>query len=962
MSGFPGQLSGGDLTNMRGDYQGRTFLLATPENIVFQALLPALSGEYAVIAYGAVQQGAFGDVVADMVYTITTGTTDFNNPTIRGYIREDAADATNIDIDVQDDTLTSGFYITVFEDYDIFPRKPRRALDINHIDYNKSFEKLPPTIGDIQSVYVIDTTDASDTIVFTPTTTAMSEGTSISSHLWDVGDGTITVGTSTDKDITASFPAGHRWVTFSTTDDNGITHTLHFEVYVGDLVSAAFTLHGAETIQWSGDFDGWSGSAPMFADVDNIVDNQRLTVCILDTPGPINTNIALIGRYRRENTRVDGGDSTSRNMQESDLVIEGFGPSLANIPVAKFNVTDKANPTVWNDIIEPSPVRVAWHVLTRYTTAANIMSFDSLTADLVYTSGAIAVSSQGCRDAINQVLARQNSQCNFSADGTLRIRRDTNFLDNRSGLTIIAEITTQDIQNSQLSIEYNDVVGQVIGGGLLYDIDKQDYVFLIAKAPTIISTIGEEIQQLNNQILDSTDTQNDASTDLQDRTAAKLAQVRAVIQLSLDLFDSFRFIEPSNYDRYNIDFPASLNLRGRVLDDTLFWQLRSISCSADVKKGTVATRPVFVQETFAGTAGRVVTIVPLASDVEIPVYPVMQPYSGQFNVDGSLFYPNDLGVNDWGVSPDSYQATEPKDGNARKGFFLPQQGIYTLYFADPSGVTTAFNTVAGETYQIWLQGDAAIETGSELLIEMLNGNGQGISIPYGGALLGEPTDSPAIGAGNYQASNDRYLSTPSSIGGRCSNIELPFGVLYPGSFVERITVDWVAVRLAGSTVGDKNCGITIGETLLSGPSFDSGTYSSPRTKSRTRIEGVDYASDIVTDSVLIHGSIDRTGAQGNTFIERVNLTLRNVNGIRGDAFYREYNTEEGVPVAYAASNGFLLNGSIPSPVPIYNSSHVYSFFVTGTGSPFTFQYGDTTSYGDNDWAPLTVTIAGPFAR
>ena len=120
-------------------------------------------------------------------------------------------------------------------------------------------------------------------------------------------------------------------------------------------------------------------------------------------------------------------------------------------------------------------------------------------------------------------------------------------------------------------------------------------------------------------------------------------------------------------------------------------QLRSISCNANIKEGTIATRPVFVQETFAGTAGRVVSIVPIASDVEIPVYPVMQPYSGAFNVDGSLFYPDDLGENDWGITPESYQATEPKDGNAVKPFFLPQQGVYTLYFADPSGLTTNFS-------------------------------------------------------------------------------------------------------------------------------------------------------------------------------------------------------------------------------------------------------------------------------
>jgi hypothetical protein len=49
---FPGAISGGDLTNMRGPYSGRCFLLATPESIAFQAELPALSGTYAEVTYG----------------------------------------------------------------------------------------------------------------------------------------------------------------------------------------------------------------------------------------------------------------------------------------------------------------------------------------------------------------------------------------------------------------------------------------------------------------------------------------------------------------------------------------------------------------------------------------------------------------------------------------------------------------------------------------------------------------------------------------------------------------------------------------------------------------------------------------------------------------------------------------------------------------------------------------------
>jgi hypothetical protein len=824
---FPGTISGGDLTNMRGPYQGRCFLLATPESIVFQAELPALSGTYAEITYGSVLQGAYTDVLPDMVYTITVTDSDFNKPTIRGYIRRQGATSTKIFIDAQDDTLSSGYIITVFDDYDTFPRKPRRSLDVNYIDYDTGFERLPPYIGDLQAVYVTDTTSASASFALAPTVAAMSDSATITDYLWDVGDGTITVGSVTTQNITVSFPAGHRWVHFTVTDSNSVQHTIHFEVFVGDLITAAFTLHGAETLQWSGDFNGWNGTAPMFDDVDSINDNQRLTICVLDTnnsaAGAINTNIALIGRYRRENTKTAGGDSNSRNIQDSDLSIEGFGQSLSNIPVPKFNVTDEATPTVWNDIIDPSPVRVAWHVLTRYTTAANIQSFDILSADLVYKSGAIAVSAQGCLSAINQVLDRYNAQCNFSADGTLRIRRDTNYITSRGGLTVVADVTTQDMTDYQYNTEYNDTVGQVTGGGLLYSTSTGDYVFLIAKAPTITSTIGEEVQQLNGQILDSTDTEADAASDLQDRTASKLAQGRVINTLTLDLFDSWRFVEPSNYDRYTVTISAALNLRGKALDNTIYQQLRSISCNANIKEGTIEPRAVFVEETSAGTAGRVVSVVPSASDVDIPLYPVMQPYSGAFNVDGFLFNPEDFAGNDWEVTPESYQVNEPVDANAIKPLPQAGRGIYVVWLASSSTVTTTFNTVNGETYVINVAGDGVINTfDNPTTINMLNGNGQGDSTPSSQS-IGVPT--PDVVPGIYDAANDRYNDRVASI--------VP-------AYVSRLVIKWQGTNSFGGTIaGNKSGHIYLDGVQVSGFSWPAGLFTD-RIETVDVTEGVDF--------------------------------------------------------------------------------------------------------------------------
>lgn len=58
-------------------------------------------------------------------------------------------------------------------------------------------------------------------------------------YLWDVDDGTITVGTSTSASITATFPPGFRWVTLTVTDaSNSVSATQHIPVWAHERTGA----------------------------------------------------------------------------------------------------------------------------------------------------------------------------------------------------------------------------------------------------------------------------------------------------------------------------------------------------------------------------------------------------------------------------------------------------------------------------------------------------------------------------------------------------------------------------------------------------------------------------------------------------------------------------------------------------------------------------------------------------
>jgi hypothetical protein len=390
-----------------------------------------------------------------------------------------------------------------------------------------------------------------------------------------------------------------------------------------------------------------------------------------------------------------------------------------------------------------------------------------------------------------------------------------------------------------------------------------------------------------------------------------------------------------------------------------------MSFTANIKEGTVQTRGVFVQETDAGTAGKVVAIVPPIVDVNIPLNPVMQPYSGNFNVDAFLFDPDDLpGDDDWPVSPESYQIVEePKDPNAHKPMPRPGYGLYKLYFSSSGTVDTAFNTALGETYQINVVGHAVIED-VPVSIQMLNGNGQGDSIPSSEALGGAIGDPLATGAGVYNGGSDLYTDTVSSVGGRCSNIEIDLSTYAAkNAILDTVDVEWRGDRvIPASTVGDKNCGVTIrnasGDTLLSGPSFLGGAYNNQQQVKNESTLG-NIPANFIPTKILVHGSMDRALPNGSVRITQFDIGLRNYDLRKGDAFYRDYNV--GDATLYAGTDGFLINGAKPASIPAYEGNHLYFFEVSGTGSPLTFSFVDS-DYSDNEPRELLIYIKGSGAK
>lgn len=215
---------------------------------IFKARINMSSIVYPVtdLTFDGVTLGAYTDLIPD--HTLLLGTTEGGDDLGRvrvqkfatstsiavGRISQGNEDGT---LDVQDNA-----YITVLDDYRPWAKIPRMILDNDpetpdvdtfkdsDIAVGNNNDFIPPkaNCGPFFADYV-DPITGLITVQFpmggTNESFANAEGATIVTYLWDVEDGTLTVGTTASAVITATFPAGRRWVGLTVTDSNGKVHT-----------------------------------------------------------------------------------------------------------------------------------------------------------------------------------------------------------------------------------------------------------------------------------------------------------------------------------------------------------------------------------------------------------------------------------------------------------------------------------------------------------------------------------------------------------------------------------------------------------------------------------------------------------------------------------------------------------------------------------------------------------------
>lgn len=216
---------------------------------IFKARTNMASATYPITAlvFDGVTLGAYTDIQPDM--ELVLGTTDGGDQLGRVRVQNLATASTipvgRISRGVEDGTLDvqDNAYITVYADsWKVWAKLPYISPDgVSYKDANVEVNDytdtdMPPVAncGPGFADYIDPDTEVI-TVAFDGTGSfAMADGATLTTYAWDVGDGTITVGTSADDSITATFPAGFRWVGLTVTDSNGTQHSSRCPVLAVD--------------------------------------------------------------------------------------------------------------------------------------------------------------------------------------------------------------------------------------------------------------------------------------------------------------------------------------------------------------------------------------------------------------------------------------------------------------------------------------------------------------------------------------------------------------------------------------------------------------------------------------------------------------------------------------------------------------------------------------------------------
>lgn len=342
------------------------------------------------ITFDNVTVGSNPPVEALEGYTVLFGDTVGSDSAGRGYIRRTS---------IFDNTLLIGYssqggfdgeanitdddYITVIADRRVWGKPQRFVVDeegdpvvLIMKDYDLLFEShgqglefYPKANAGPARAGTIDPDTDVLTLSFDASTSySLPFGVGISSVLWDVGDGTITVGTAADAQITATFPAGFRYVSLTVTDANGLTHTMFVPVYARDPDNDTCVAKW-QVESWTRNQQGQQVSVRVMSQLPRSTYPDGAVVLIFDDENGVDHFCEFVGWHHTDTANVEfvkTGVLRDTTLNCLDLcgklaTLPGQAQVLENHDVS-YTITVAANASMGAEVVVTDPLPIALEI------------------------------------------------------------------------------------------------------------------------------------------------------------------------------------------------------------------------------------------------------------------------------------------------------------------------------------------------------------------------------------------------------------------------------------------------------------------------------------------------------------------------------------------------------------------------------------------------------------------------
>ncbi len=204
---------------------------------------------------------------------------------------------------------------------------------------------------------------------------ATADGETITGYSWDVKDGSITVGSSTTQDITATFGSGFRYVRLRVTDSNSKTHNTYVPILAIDpdddptidafqITRHTITAEGQELdIRLLQDVSTTSfppGGMILISDGEPISPNDR-------------ENIVFYGWADTEDAEISAEDTGL--LRDTTIHCLDVAGRLKQLPGYSQVLTHVASPAKWSEAFEPNLDFMLWYLLFHQSTALALADF-----------------------------------------------------------------------------------------------------------------------------------------------------------------------------------------------------------------------------------------------------------------------------------------------------------------------------------------------------------------------------------------------------------------------------------------------------------------------------------------------------------------------------------------------------------------------------------------------------------